>query len=211
MKREEKNEISLARIINGALKEFAEKGYSGASINVICSQENLSKGILYHYFTAKDELYLACVSKCFSDLTEFLKRNIFIENNDVKKQLENYFMVRFKFFQKYPLYQRIFTDSIIHYPKHLENEIFKIMSEFNNLNIFLLNKILTPLKLRSDITKEEVIETFKEYQDYVNIHFKMNGSEDEVAYHEKKCLRALYTLLYGVVEREGAVKWVQIL
>lgn len=201
MKREEKNEISLNRIINGALKEFSEKGYDAASINTICHQEKLSKGILYHYFSTKDELYLACVLKCFSDLTKLLKKNIFIESDDVKKQLENYFIVRFNFFQKYPLYQRIFTDSIIHYPKHLENEISNIMSEFNNLNIYLLDKILTPLKFRDDITKKEVIETFKEYQDYVNIHFRINNSEDEIIYHEKKCLRALYTLLYGVVER----------
>ena len=130
------------------------------------------------------------------------QKNISIENNNVRKQLEDYFMIRFNFFKKYPLYQRIFTDSIIHYPKHLESEISKKMFEFNNLNIYLLDKILSPLKLRNDITKEEVIETFKEYQDYINIHFKMNGSENEIIYHEKKCLRALYTLLYGVVKRE---------
>lgn len=208
MKREKKNEISLNRILRGALKEFSEKGYDGASINIICSSENLSKGILYHYFSTKEELYLACVSQCFSELTEYLKENIKIENDeksnksDIRKQLENYFMVRFDFFQQYPFYQRIFTDSIIRYPRHLEDEISKIISEFDKLNISLLNTIITPLKLRKDITKEEVIETFKEYQDYVNIHFKMNGSEEEVMHHEKKCVRALYTLLYGVVARE---------
>lgn len=104
MKREKKNEISLNRILRGALKEFSEKGYDGASINIICSSENLSKGILYHYFSTKEELYLACVSQCFSELTEYLKENIKIENDeksnksDIRKQLENYFMVRFDFF-----------------------------------------------------------------------------------------------------------------
>lgn len=206
MKREEKNEISLNRIISGALKEFSKNGYDNGSVNSICSTENLSKGILYHYFSTKDELYLACVSQCFSELTDFLKKNVFLETHDVRKQLENYFMIRFKFFLKFPIYQRIFTDSIIHYPRHLENQISKIMYDFDNLNLFLLNEILSPLKLRNDITHEEVIETFKEYQDFININFRMNGSEKEVAFHEKKCMRALYTLLYGVIERKEAIK-----
>lgn len=69
MKREEKNQISRQRILESAAKEFAEKGYGLSSINVICAEGDISKGILYHYFKDKDELYLTCVQACFDGLT----------------------------------------------------------------------------------------------------------------------------------------------
>ena len=61
MKREEKNQQTKRRIMESALKEFAEQGYGASSVNNICSCEGVSKGIIYHYFQTKDELYLVCV------------------------------------------------------------------------------------------------------------------------------------------------------
>ena len=61
MKREEKNQITRRRIMDSALAEFAGKGYGASSVNTICAAQDISKGIIYHYFNTKDELYLACV------------------------------------------------------------------------------------------------------------------------------------------------------
>ena len=65
MKREEKNQQTQRRIMDSALAEFAEKGHGGSSVNTICAAQGISKGIIYHYFENKDELYLACVEECF--------------------------------------------------------------------------------------------------------------------------------------------------
>ena len=65
MKREEKNQQTKHRIMESALKEFAEQGYGASSVNNICSCEGVSKGIIYHYFQTKDELYLASYDKCY--------------------------------------------------------------------------------------------------------------------------------------------------
>ena len=73
MKREEKNRLTRQRIMSGAVAEFAQRGYAAGSINTICASEGISKGIIYHYFETKDELYLACVEECFLKLTEFLQ------------------------------------------------------------------------------------------------------------------------------------------
>ena len=43
-----------------------------STLNAICSNHGISKGLLYHNFAGKDGLYLACVSYCFSDVTEYL-------------------------------------------------------------------------------------------------------------------------------------------
>ncbi len=46
------------RIINAAFKEFAQKGYVNASTNNIVKEAEISKGILFHYFNSKKELFL---------------------------------------------------------------------------------------------------------------------------------------------------------
>ena len=72
MKREEKNQQTRRRIMDSALAEFAANGYGGSSVNTICAAQGISKGIVYHYFESKDELYLACVEECFQCLTAHL-------------------------------------------------------------------------------------------------------------------------------------------
>ncbi|MEG1748002.1 MAG: TetR/AcrR family transcriptional regulator, partial [Oscillospiraceae bacterium] len=72
MKRDEKNLISRRKILDSALAEFGTQGYGMSSVNTICTAGDISKGILYHYFRDKDELYLACVQELFDSLTEHL-------------------------------------------------------------------------------------------------------------------------------------------
>ena len=76
MNREEKNRLTRRRIMDSALAEFASQGYGASSVNTIAASEQLSKGIIYHYFENKDELYLACVEECFQSLTEYLRREM---------------------------------------------------------------------------------------------------------------------------------------
>ena len=46
------------RIINAALKEFAQNGYEKASTNEIIKEAEIAKGSLFNYFNSKKELYL---------------------------------------------------------------------------------------------------------------------------------------------------------
>lgn len=71
------------------------------------------------------------------------------------------------------------------------------------MNIQILEHLLKPLPLRAPITKEEVIETFRQFQDFINAKYKIsptNPSEYEL--REENCRRALNILLYGVIERK---------
>lgn len=75
MKQEEKTEHTKERILAAALEEFGTYGYSAATINAICSKHNIPKGLLYHNFTGKDDLYLACIARCFNDIMSYLQNN----------------------------------------------------------------------------------------------------------------------------------------
>ena len=119
MKREEKNALSRQRILEAALEEFSCKGYDGASLNTVWTKKGISKGIIYHYFKDKDELYLLCVEACFDALTEYLKTVSVTLSGPARKQLPKYFDARLSFFSAHPLYLGICADAVFRPPAQL--------------------------------------------------------------------------------------------
>ena len=52
-----------------ALEEFTENGYRNASTNRITEKAGVSKGLLFHYFGSKKELFLNCYKQTFDFFT----------------------------------------------------------------------------------------------------------------------------------------------
>lgn len=202
MKREEKNLQTRRRILDAALEEFSAQGYSSASTNTICTSEGISKGIVYHYFETKDGLFLACVDECFTRLTEYIRQNM-SEKEDPKGRLEDYFAVRSRFFYSYPVYQQIFGEAVLRPPKHLKEEIQKSKKSFEDLNIEILKQLLSSMKLQDGISIEEVIDIFRQFQDFISVQYQVSAPEHETFdQYTDKCRKALNVLLYGVIERK---------
>lgn len=205
MKRDEKNLQSHQKIIDNALQEFSKKSYGEASLNSICSTGNISKGIIYHYFKDKDELYLNCVRECFEALTDYLDEVVIINNLSIEAALASYFDARITFFGEHPLYLGMFSSAILNPPPHLTAEIDEIAADLNAQSVSILTTLLKSVKLCPDITLEEVVEVFLEYQDFVNSRFQVKTfGENTLKDHEDLCRRWLQILLYGVIEREAS-------
>jgi TetR/AcrR family transcriptional regulator len=58
------------RIINAAIKEFAEKGYDRASTNEIVKEAGISNGLLFHYFQNKKQMFLFLFDYCYELVTD---------------------------------------------------------------------------------------------------------------------------------------------
>ncbi len=56
-------EERIDEIISAACKVFAAEGFSATMIEDITTAANISKGLLYHYFSSKDELFTALVER----------------------------------------------------------------------------------------------------------------------------------------------------
>lgn len=203
MNRDEKNLQTRQKIIDSALGEFSEKSYSESSLNSICTAGNISKGIIYHYFKDKDELYLICVKECFDALTDYLGSTVKVEELSVEEALECYFDARIIFFGEHPLYLGVFCSAVLNPPSHLTTATQEITSALNAQAVSILTTLLKKVKLRLDLTMEEVVEVFCEYQNFVNTRFQMKTvGERTLKEHEERCRRSLQIMLYGVIERE---------
>lgn len=62
MRQEERRARTRAVLLRAAAAAFAERGYDGASVDVIAASVGLSKGAVYAHFPSKLELYLEVVT-----------------------------------------------------------------------------------------------------------------------------------------------------
>lgn len=62
------------QILAAALDLFAEKGYDATSVQEIVHRAGVTKGALYHYFAAKDDILFEIYGSVFADGVESMKR-----------------------------------------------------------------------------------------------------------------------------------------
>lgn len=208
MKREDKNALSKRRIIEAAMHEFSAKGYGGASLNTVCAEYDISKGIIYHYFKDKDELYLTCVGECFEALTSYMREVLSHSSGAPEQKLQAYFDARLHFFVENPIYLGIFASAAFDPPPQLIERIAKCRGEFDELNVAVLTEYLNRNTLRKNHSVSEIVEDFRSYMDFFNMRFNMqfkeacNASvipEKVIREHEERCHRMLDILLHGVL------------
>ena len=90
------------------------------------------------------------------------------------------------------------------YPPHLRPAIAEARLEFDRYNMEILDTLLGQIQLRPDFTREEVIDLFRQAQDFINAQYAGKGQADPADGKEREqlCQRALAILLYGVVDAE---------
>lgn len=199
MKKEEKTELTKKRILAAAMKEFGENGYYGMTLNSICDA-GIAKGLIYHNFGNKDEIYLACLAQCFSDLTEYLR-----SQNDTDDPQE-YMGLRLRYFQDNPYDARLFFESLLQPPAHLKDKIKEIKMDYDSLNIELYKKLLSRITLRPDITQSQALMYFSLMLDMFNGYFSsmvFNNMDfsDMIKAHEINFVKFLDYMFYGIAER----------
>ena len=75
-----------AQILQIATEEFVRCGYAGASTNTITRRAVISKGILFHYFGSKKELYLYMLKDMVERFTAAAEKLSALNTVDYLKQ-----------------------------------------------------------------------------------------------------------------------------
>ena len=198
MKQEEKSRKSREHILEYAFGEFGEQGYQGASVNAICAAGNISKGLLYHYYADKDALYLACVEKCYQELTAALSAVLKAETVTP----DQYFDARLAFFAQHPDHQRLFCDTVVNPPRHLRRELAERRAAFDKLNETMLTAILQKETLADGISLPDAISQLQVFEDFVSTYLKNPGAEQQqMDRHNQLCRQTFQTMLYGLIAR----------
>lgn len=111
------------RILNAAISEFAQKGFKNASTNEIVKEAGISKGLIFHYFKNKKQLYLFL----YDYLMEIMKEEYFhkpwLEETDFLEKMRMASLTKLELFRKYPLIFKFFLTAYSETDDEVRNEV----------------------------------------------------------------------------------------
>ena len=168
-------------ILNAALKEFALQGFDNASTNIIAKEAGISKALMFHYVSGKQELFLV-VYDFFSALMEkeyFELMNY--DEKDIFDRLHQSYALQIALLKRYPWITEIGNLSRITNSEEINKELKK-RKEHTSCYPKLFDGIDTA-KFRQGLD----IEICKQFILWANIGFT-NQLLDEIRADETKTI-----------------------
>lgn len=105
-------------ILEIAIKEFSESGYSGARIDVIADKTRTSKRMLYYYFGDKEGLFVAALEKAYADVRS-KEKALDLEGLTPVEALKTLVRFTFDHHDAHPEFIRLVMVANIHDAEHI--------------------------------------------------------------------------------------------
>jgi AcrR family transcriptional regulator len=108
------SEASRANILEVALKEFADKGFSGARIDEIAEKTQTSKRMIYYHFGGKEGLYQAVLDEAYAGIRE-TETTMAMGSVDAEQVLADHIRLTFDYHNTHPEFVRlVMNENILH-------------------------------------------------------------------------------------------------
>lgn len=148
-----------ARILDAALNEFSARGFEAASTNAIAERAGVAKGLLFHHFGNKEELFVAV----FKSVVEQLVSMVFGSEEelpaDLFARLYHLSLLKLRFFQQAPAAYEFVTAARTECPKSVRARIDQAQQELMAKGWAKFMAGIDASKLRPGITLQSAIET----------------------------------------------------
>lgn len=145
------------RIINAALKVFSLHDYKHANTNDIVAAANISKGLLFHYFGSKKNLYLYLYDYSLSLVKQQMQSHLIMNETDFFELIINAQNIKTSIMRSYPY---IFTFMLKAYYEQ-DNEVASDIAAHNlqtiDANIALILQHADRSKFRADVSLEQAL------------------------------------------------------
>ncbi|NMH70958.1 TetR/AcrR family transcriptional regulator (plasmid) [Cytobacillus spongiae] len=117
------------RIINAATQVFAKNGYQNASTNAIVKEAKISKGILFHYFKSKKDLYVSLYVHLTDLFTEKIYERMDWNERDLFILIRAVTMIKFDLFSVYPHLIHFLSSASLEEAPEVKDDIEKVKSK----------------------------------------------------------------------------------
>ncbi len=209
MRQLERRERSRALILEAAICEFARSGYKAATMEDICSRHGISKGMMYHYYSGKDDLYIASVAKIADGLYGYLTTHQEDCSQRAFQGIADFYKLRETYFQDKVDERKVFEEAVLSPPEALEAEVDKVRAPIKALNRSRIRSVLSTLELRPGVSDDMA----ERYLSSLSTSFKTllaSYTGDEVDMHKvltgvEELLSLLIFGLAGPASGEGDI------
>jgi TetR/AcrR family transcriptional regulator len=145
------------RIINAAIKEFAQKGYDKASTNEIVKEAEISKGLLFHYFKNKKQMFLFLFDHCIQIITDDFYKKVDLIETDFFERIRKAVLIKMDLLAKYPDIFKFIEEAYMDESVDIKTEIEKKVKELNEINIGRIYEGIDISKFRDDIDIQKIL------------------------------------------------------
>lgn len=124
-------EGTKGKILVAATVEFAAHGFEGARIDAIVAKCRISKNLVYHYFSGKEELFIRVMEGAYAEMRERQSALASLHEDPVKA-MRALVMQMVEFFMERPQLISLLASENLHQARHIrKSEV--IVAMFNPL------------------------------------------------------------------------------
>lgn len=127
------------KILNAAMKIFGESGYEKASTNRIVQEAGISKGLLFHYFSSKKQLFLYVYDYCVQFLMDVFYDQVDLSSRDFFEKLDKIALVKLEIIDQHPLIFKFVEQA------YFDAQSDELSDEMTHKNVNLLNTTMTTI------------------------------------------------------------------
>ncbi|WP_181705215.1 TetR family transcriptional regulator [Chthonobacter rhizosphaerae] len=112
-------ERTAASILAAAIREFAEKGFDGARVDVIARRAGTNKRMLYHYYGDKEALYLRVLEEAYGSI-RFAERRLDLARRDPEEGIRELALFTWHYFLDHPEFLSLLGTENLMKARHLK-------------------------------------------------------------------------------------------
>jgi len=152
------SEEKRQKIIAACLSEFADKGYENASTNSMVKKAEISKGLLFHYFGNKRNLYLYLVDLAIDSFISKFYSYYTKPDSDVFERVMQRGVIKIKISSEEPLMSKLVMEAFIDTPQDMKEEMDIRFKKLYAENIPMLSQDVDYSLFRDNIDTEKAME-----------------------------------------------------
>lgn len=161
----------VARILAAAMHEFAEEGYRAAKTEVIAQAAQVSKGLVFHYFGSKANLYLAVAHWVFDRLNAAADFSVWQNAPDLKtmiaRALRYKIQLQLKFKDEMRFGMTLYAGKDL--PKAVQPQVQALFqAEMEMASADLVTPVLARMPLRPDVSPALVLDLIQGMLSFVS-------------------------------------------
>ena len=159
------------KIFQSCMEVFAENGYEGASTNEIIKRAGISKGILFHYFGNKKNLYLYILDKTMDRVLEKFTTEYSMAPPDLFERITASGMLKMKLALEEPLVYKLIFVTFVNTPESIKEDVQEWYKKLYALALPMLFDGLDLSKIRSGVDPNKAIEVVLLYMEGVQAKY----------------------------------------
>lgn len=145
------------KIIDACIEEFAQNSYDNASTNSIVKKAGISKGLLFHYFGSKQNLFLYVFDYILDHVMAMINQMMTDPSPDIFERIMNIGLIKLKVFYEHPQMYKVLINAI-YGPDNLQKEIQARQEKIYQASMPLFLEGVDTAKFRQDIDSNKAIE-----------------------------------------------------